>query len=46
MMDPFINDKQTIDKGGDLYFNLGDVSEDILKDGKNHSKTDFHWMAI
>jgi len=34
MMDPFINDKTKTDKGGDLYFNLGDVSEDILKDGK------------
>ncbi len=34
MMDPFINDKTKSDKGGDLYFNLGDASEDILKDGK------------
>ncbi|HEY5593506.1 MAG TPA: cell surface protein SprA [Paludibacter sp.] len=35
MMDPFINNKnEANDKGGDLYFNLGDVSEDILKDGK------------
>ncbi|MGB4415783.1 MAG: cell surface protein SprA [Paludibacter sp.] len=34
MMDPFIYDKNGTDKGGDLYFNLGDVSEDILKDGK------------
>jgi len=34
MMDPFVNDKTKTDKGGDLYFNLGDVSEDILKDGK------------
>ena len=33
-MDPFVNDKTSTDKGGDLYFNLGDVSEDILKDGK------------
>ncbi|MDD2436930.1 MAG: cell surface protein SprA [Massilibacteroides sp.] len=32
MMDPFIYDK-TAD-GGDLYFNLGDISEDILKDEK------------
>lgn len=32
MLDPFIyeNDHQ----GGDLYFNLGDVSEDILRDGR------------
>jgi cell surface protein SprA len=34
MMDPFINDSTKTDKGGDLYFNLGDISEDVLKDGK------------
>jgi cell surface protein SprA len=34
MMDPFINDANNTDKGGDLYFNLGDISEDVLKDGK------------
>lgn len=34
MMDPFINDKTGTYKGGDLYFNLGDISEDVLKDGK------------
>ena len=35
MMDPFIykHDKPG-NHGGDLYFNLGEVSEDILKDGK------------
>ncbi|HPT43105.1 MAG TPA: cell surface protein SprA [Paludibacteraceae bacterium] len=33
MMDPFIADKSN-EAGGDLYFNLGDISEDILKDGK------------
>lgn len=33
MMDPFIY-KDADDRGGDLYFNLGDLSEDILKDGK------------
>lgn len=33
LMDPFIyNDGN--DLGGDLYLNLGDISEDILKDGK------------
>ncbi len=32
MMDPFIyNENHT---GGDLYFNLGDVSEDVLRDGR------------
>ncbi|MEI8086903.1 MAG: cell surface protein SprA [Paludibacter sp.] len=34
MMDPFVKGGMTNDKAGDLYFNLGDVSEDILKDGK------------
>ena len=34
LMDPFVNDTSGVARGGDLYFNLGDVSEDILKDGK------------
>lgn len=33
MMDPFIYPEEE-NRGGDLYFNLGDISEDILKDGK------------
>lgn len=33
MLDPFIYDKGT-HQGGDLYFNLGNVSEDILKDSR------------
>ena len=32
LLDPFIYDQSQM--GGDLYFNLGEVSEDILKDGK------------
>lgn len=32
IMDPFLEDPNA--QGGDLYFNLGNVSEDILKDGK------------
>jgi cell surface protein SprA len=32
MLDPFIYDPNA--KGGDLYFNLGEISEDILKDEK------------
>src|SRR3546814_4205816 len=32
MMDPFID--QPNGEGGDLYFNLGNISEDILKDGR------------
>ena len=37
MMDPFIyKHDQPGNHGGDLYFNLGEVSEDILKDGKKY----------
>ncbi|MDR2283493.1 MAG: cell surface protein SprA, partial [Sphingobacterium sp.] len=32
LMDPFIENPQH--SGGKLYFNLGDISEDILRDGK------------
>lgn len=32
MLDPFVY--ETTAPGGDLYFNLGEISEDILKDGK------------
>ncbi|WP_449406738.1 T9SS outer membrane translocon Sov/SprA [Mucilaginibacter frigoritolerans] len=32
VMDPFINKPNS--KGGDLYFDLGNISEDILKDGQ------------
>lgn len=34
LMDPFVNDTMGSSQGGDLYFNLGEISEDILKDGK------------
>ena len=34
VQDPFINNKNVSDTGGSLFINLGDVSEDILKDGK------------
>lgn len=33
MMDPFVED-DTVHNGGELYFNLGNVSEDILRDGR------------
>ena len=33
VMDPFVYDEGT-HEGGDLYINLGDVSEDILKDSR------------
>ncbi len=36
MMDPFVNDTTGAMQGGDLYLNLGDISEDILKDGKKY----------
>ncbi|MDR2968196.1 MAG: cell surface protein SprA [Tannerellaceae bacterium] len=32
LMDPFLKDANA--EGGDIYFNLGEISEDILKDGK------------
>ncbi|MBR0453160.1 MAG: cell surface protein SprA, partial [Bacteroidales bacterium] len=34
LMDPFVYDSTGLHQGGDLYFNLGDISEDVLKDGK------------
>lgn len=33
MLDPFLDENNKNRDGGDLYFNLGEVSEDILKDG-------------
>ena len=32
MMDPFVNNPSA--SGGDLYFHLGNISEDILRDGR------------
>ena len=38
LLDPFIYERQagqlTSDLGGDFYINLGEVSEDVLRDGK------------
>lgn len=34
LMDPFLDNENPNTSGGDLYFNLGEISEDILKDGK------------
>lgn len=36
LMDPFVynNEEGYKTEGGDLYFNLGDISEDVLKDGR------------
>lgn len=42
MMDPFHQDNpanpngQNINKGGDVYINIGNVSEDLLKDGRQY----------
>ena len=33
MMDPFLDPDNENTEGGDLYFNFGEISEDILKDG-------------
>jgi len=34
VMDPFADDSPNSGSGGELYFNLGDISEDILKDSR------------
>ena len=34
MLDPFIYSQDGSNKGGDFYINLGEVSEDVLHDGK------------
>ncbi|MBR3648459.1 MAG: cell surface protein SprA [Paludibacteraceae bacterium] len=34
LMDPFLTNSDATYSGGDLYIQLGDISEDILKDGK------------
>ena len=34
LMDPFLTNDDPSFEGGDLYIDLGDVSEDILRDGK------------
>ncbi len=33
LLDPFLDENLDNQDGGDLYFNLGEISEDILKDG-------------
>ena len=34
LMDPFLTNDDASYEGGDLYIDLGDISEDILRDGK------------
>ena len=43
MMDPFLTNDDPNFTGGDLYIDLGDVSEDILRDGK---KTFEHGLPL
>ena len=33
LLDPFLDEDAPSNPGGDLYFNFGEISEDILKDG-------------
>ncbi|MBD5310117.1 MAG: cell surface protein SprA [Bacteroides sp.] len=33
LLDPFLDEENHNREGGDLYFNFGEISEDILKDG-------------
>ncbi|MBP3299734.1 MAG: cell surface protein SprA [Muribaculaceae bacterium] len=33
MLDPFLDPQLNNTEGGDLYFNFGEISEDVLKDG-------------
>ena len=43
MMDPFATDSSN---SGDLYFNLGDVSEDILRDGRKSYENGLPTSAV
>ncbi|MDO5759946.1 MAG: cell surface protein SprA, partial [Bacteroidota bacterium] len=44
LMDPFIEDPDS--EGGKLYFNLGDVSEDILRDGRKSYENGLPTSAV
>ncbi len=35
LMDPNLDDENIGDSAGDIYFHLGEISEDVLRDGKN-----------
>ncbi|MFM7725343.1 MAG: cell surface protein SprA, partial [Flavobacteriales bacterium] len=41
MMDPFADDSPNNGTGGELYFNLGNLSEDILRDGHKSFENGF-----
>ncbi len=38
MMDPFVNDVDNKHQGGDLYINIGRISEDVLRDGRKSAE--------
>jgi cell surface protein SprA len=38
LMDPFVEDSLNRLRGGDMYFNLGNISEDVLKDARKFSE--------
>ena len=56
MMDPFVYNKNDNSYSGSLYFDLGDISEDVLKDGKkayesgmpvnSNNYTDTYWGRV
>jgi cell surface protein SprA len=46
MMDPFVNDSLGLNQGGDLHFNLGDISEDILKDSRKSFENGLPTSAV
>jgi cell surface protein SprA len=43
LMDPFTNGQTT---GGDIYFNLGDISEDVLRDSRKAYETGLPTSAM
>lgn len=34
LLDPYLNEEHAISNTGKIYFNLGEISEDVLKDGR------------
>ena len=41
LMDPFVYDTDSNSTGGNLYFNIGDISEDVLRDGRKSFEDGF-----
>ena len=51
MLDPFNSDQEAVDpttlhSGGDLYINLGNISEDILQDSRKSFENGFRMFRI